>query len=445
MAEEPPETATAEDAATNAAQPQSEIEQLRAQVRALEEWRDQTLAAQAQATSSGTAPAAATPAQASGGRGTGGVTVELYGSIQADAFYDVNRVDPTWVGAFRPSKIPTAEGVFGDDGQASFSARQTLIGISGSGEVAGERLKLAFEFDLFGQGANAGETTFHLQRASAEWGPLLFGYEKSLFMDPDLFPNIIDYWGPPGMIYVKNPGIRFAAINRENLYLGIGLELPGNDVDPGAVRIFDPILAANLTSSQKVPDLIVAGRVGGDWGHVRLAGIVRRVGFETLGSPGGEPDGHELGWGLNLTTALRPTSTTTIRLGGVYGRGIASYFNDGGTDLAPVLRQDLTVEASAAEIYGLMAYIDQQWTDQVSSSIGASRTRLNNTNFQTGDAFRTGDYASVNLLYKPLENLLVGGELLYGRREDRNGESGSDTRFQLSIRYSFAVPLLGGR
>lgn len=373
------------------------------------------------------------------------VTIELYGSVQLDAIYDFNRMDPTWVGAFRPSKISTTPGAFGDDGQTTFSGRQTLFGISGSGPVAGKPVKVSFEFDLFGNGSNAGETTFHLQRASAEWGPLLFGYDKTLLMDGDLFPNIIDYWGPSGMIFVKNSGVRYTPVNTENYYFAASLELPGNDVDAGNIRILDPDLAANLVPSQKIPDLIVAGRVKGDWGHVRLAGVARRVGFETLGTPDGEPNGSEFGWGLNLTTVLNVTGSTAVRAGGVYGRGIASYFNDGGTDLAPsvALGTGTGVEAEAAEIYGVVFYIDQAWNDQFATSIGVSRTGLTNTNFQSGDAFHTGDYASVNLTYKPIENLLIGSELLYGRREDNNGASGDDTRVQFSMRYTYGVTVMG--
>lgn len=375
---------------------------------------------------------------------TNDVTVELYGSIQLDAIYDFNRMDPTWVGAFRPSKIPTADDVFGEDGQANFSARQTLFGISGSGPVAGEDLKVAFEFDLFGSGSNAGETTFHLQRASVEWGKMLVGYDKTLLMDPDLFPNIIDYWGPAGMIYVKNAGIRYAFVNSDNAYFAASLELPGNDVDPGLIRVIDPELGANLTTTQKYPDLLLAGRFSGDWGHVRLGGVVRRVGFETAGAPGGEPNGGEMGWGLNLTGVFKLAENSTFRAGGVYGEGIASYFNDGGTDLAPELNTgSLLVEAQPAEIYGVMAYFEQNWNDQFSSAIGVSRTNLENTNLQAGDAFHRGDYASVNLLYKPHPSLLIGGELLYGQREDNNGDTGDDVRVQFSMRYSYGVTVMG--
>lgn len=374
---------------------------------------------------------------------TDDIKVQMYGYVQLDGIYDFNRVDPVWVGGFRPSKIPTEEGIYGEDGQANFSARQTLFGVSGEGIVDGKPIKVAIEFDLFGTGSNAGETTFHLQRASVEWGPIMAGYNKSLFMDPDLWPNIIDFWGPSGMIYVKNAGIRYTFVNSDTTYFAAGLELPGNDVDPGLIRVIDPDLGANLTNTQKYPDFHLAGKYSGDWGHVRLAGVARSVGFETAGSPGGEPNGDELGWGLDLTGVFNLGESSKFRAGYVWGDGIASYFNDGGTDLAPTLTNNLTVEAEAGQMYGVMAYLDHSWNDKFSSSIGVSRTNLENTNLQDGDAFHRGDYASVNLLYNVTDALMVGGELMYGSREDKDGDTGEDTRIQFSLRYSYGVTVMG--
>ena len=57
------------------------------------------------------------------------VTWEIYGAAQADLVQDFNRVDPNWDDTLRPSKIPTTEGVFGDDGQSIISARQSRFGL----------------------------------------------------------------------------------------------------------------------------------------------------------------------------------------------------------------------------------------------------------------------------------------------------------------------------
>ena len=114
----------------------------------------------------------------------------------------------------------------------------------------------------------------------------------------------------------------------------VALEHPSDDIDPGNIRLIDEEIAANIQGNEELPDLTAAIRYGGDWGHVRLAGILRRIGYDTRGTEDNEPDGEETGWGVNATTAIK-LGLATPRLGIVYGRGIATYMNDGGMDLAP--------------------------------------------------------------------------------------------------------------
>jgi hypothetical protein len=134
-----------------------------------------------------------------------------------------------------------------------------------------------------------------------------------------------------------------------------------------------------------------------------------------------------------------------IRLQVVYGEGIASYMNDGGMDLAPRAEFDaglLTdVEADAVPLMGVVAYYDHWWSDKWSSSIGYSFTEVDNTNFQDPGSFHKIDYASGNLLYYPAENLMLGGELMWGQRENNDGASEDDTRFQFTVKYNFGIKL----
>ena len=53
-----------------------------------------------------------------------------------------------------------------------------------------------------GTGVDAGQTTFRVRHMYAKWGPFLAGQTNTLLMDGDIFPNVIDYWGPPGMVFV---------------------------------------------------------------------------------------------------------------------------------------------------------------------------------------------------------------------------------------------------
>ena len=371
---------------------------------------------------------------------------ELFGAAQADYIQDFNRVDPNWAAALRPSKIPTSPGAFGSDGQGIISVRQSKFGANVSQEIAGKPLEIKFDFDLFGSGANEGETTFHLQHFYGSWGPILAGRNDTLFMDGDLFPNTIDYWGPPGMVYLRNPQVRLT-YKMGSHELAVAIEAPSNDVDPGAIRILDPELAANLRGDQKMPDFTAHYRYAGDWGHIQLAGILRRVGYETLGSTNNEPKGSKLGWGVNGTTNIKLFKKDVLHLGVVYGQGIASYMNDGGVDLAPIAQilpaqptippTPPALQPGVAPLLGITAFYDHYWSDKWSTSLGWSETHLDNTNFQEPTAFRSGQYASINLLFTPDSHLMMGTEFLWGQREDKDGAVGHDTRVQLSFKYSF--------
>ena len=370
--------------------------------------------------------------------------LELYGFIQLDAIQDFDRVHPDWDATLRPSRIPTIDGQFGSDGQSVFSVRQSRLGAKATGTIADKPYEAKFEFDLYGTGVDAGQTTIRIRHAYASWGPFLAGQTNSLFMDGDIFPNVIDYWGPAGMVFLRTPQLRWTFWNRNGWKAAVALEHSANDVDAGNLRLIDESIASNIRNDEKTPDLTAQVRYQGDWGHVQLAGILRRVGYETVGTADNKPRGRETGWGVDLTGSFK-ASLATFRLGAVYGRGIASYMNDGGMDMGPnvaIIPQPGTLvlvpSAEAVKLFGMSAYVDLNWSTQWTSSLGYSFDQVDNTSFQTPDAFHKGQYASANLLWHPAKNIFTGGELLWGKRTDNNGESGHDLRFQYSFHWDFS-------
>jgi hypothetical protein len=375
---------------------------------------------------------------------------EVYGFAQIDAIQDFNRVNPDWDATLRPSRIPTVEGQFGSDGQFIASIRQSRLGAKASGMLAGKPYEAKFEFDLYGTGVDAGQTTFRIRHAYGRWGPILAGQTNTLFMDGDIFPNVVDYWGPSGMVFVRTPQIRFTFYDKDGLTAAVAFEHPSDDIDPGQIRLVSEDIASGLRPDEEWPDFTAAVRYGGDWGHVRLAGIARSVGYDTVGTVDNEPKGDEFGWGLNLTSAIK-AGFATFRLGVVYGEGIATYMNDGGMDLAPSAAlgpvppifpplpvSGSLISAEAVPLLGISAYADLQWTAELSSAIGYSFTEVDNTNFQDPTAFHKGEYASVNLLWTPADRVMTGAELLWGRRTDNDGADGDDIRLQYTFKLSFS-------
>lgn len=126
----------------------------------------------------------------------------------------------------------------------------------------------------------------------------------------------------------------------------------------------------------------------------------------------------------------------------VHGNGIATYQCDGGMDIAPTSDPTAnTFSAKAVPLTGVVAYYDHYWNRVWSSSVGYSFTQVDNTNFQEATAYHKGEYASVNLLSVPATNVLIGGELLWGRRTNNDGASGYDARFQFTVKYKFGIRL----
>ena len=108
--------------------------------------------------------------------------LELYGFVQLDAIQDFKRVNPDWDATLRPSRIPTHKGEFGGNGQSIFSVRQSRLGAKATGTLAGKPYEAKFEFDLYGTGVDAGQTTFRVRHMYAKWGGLLIGQTNTLFM-----------------------------------------------------------------------------------------------------------------------------------------------------------------------------------------------------------------------------------------------------------------------
>jgi hypothetical protein len=117
-----------------------------------------------------------------------------------------------------------------------------------------------------------------------------------------------------------------------------------------------------------------------------------------------------------------------------YGRGISGYINDCCVDLAP----NASLGPTTVPLLGWLAYYDHYWSRHWSSSVGYSEARQSNTVGQLYNAFNLGRYASVNLLWYPAVMVTMGGELMWGQRENLDGSLGNDRRFQFSANYRFS-------
>lgn len=358
-------------------------------------------------------------------------SMEIYGFIMMDAGYNANQIHPDWYDVVRPTKLPAYENEYGSDGNVFFGVRQTRLGFKNYFQTSLGELKTQFEFEMFGTGVDAGQTTIRLRHAYAELGKFGVGQYWSPFMDIDVFPNTVEYWGPNGMVFFRNIQFRYMPIQGDTR-MTIALERPGASADGGSYS--DRIELQGIRSKFPVPDLSFEYHQALGIGYVEIAAIARSMKWEDIDNTGVDYSGSALGWGVNLSTNLNLGEKNIFRGQVVYGEGVQNYMND-----APV---DVAIDkgkAVAIPMLGVVAFLDHTWSKKFTSSIGWSMLDIENTDGQMADAFSKGNYAIGNLLYYPVERAMMGIELQYGTRENFN--DGWDTnifKVQFSFKYNFS-------
>jgi len=373
-------------------------------------------------------------------------SLEIYGFAQADVIADFKQNNPDWYDVNRPSRLPKFENEFGEDGRTYFSVRQSRFGARGVLPTDLGDVKATFEFDMFGVGGDAGQTTIRLRHAWGQWGQFGAGQTNSQFMDGDVFPNTVEYWGPNGMLFFRNVQVFWEPYaTTEGSNLRVAIEAPGASGDGGLVA--DRVELQNITPRFPIPDFTAHYRAATGWGYVQVGGIVRKMAWDdNLPDDAFDLSGSAWGWGVTASSNLKATDNDTLRVQLTYGEGIQNYFNDAPVDLGPEFGGSATtpVEGKPLPIFGMTAYLDHNWNSEFSTAVGYSRVDIDNSNLQTPDAYKAGQYASVNLLHTPVRNVLIGAELLWADRKNfRDGFSSDDIRLQVTFKYSFAQKIGG--
>src|SRR6185503_15956368 len=114
-------------------------------------------------------------------------------------------------------------------------------------------LKTIFEFELFGTGADAGQTTFRLRHAWGELGKFAAGQYWSTFMDVDVYPNQLEYWGPSGILWFRNVQARYTVWSDGDSNFMIAAERPGASADQGVYA--DRIELQGVKPRSQMPDI----------------------------------------------------------------------------------------------------------------------------------------------------------------------------------------------
>jgi hypothetical protein len=231
------------------------------------------------------------------------------------------------------------------------------------------------------------------------------------------------------MVFSRQPQIRYTYELSETSKLAVTLEDPHSDITlPNGIP---------ANGREELPDFVLSYLREGEWGHVKIAGLLREISAET--NDGSGRDEEDLGWGLNLSGSVIFGERDRIVAQAAFGEGFARYMNDaccsviGGNDAALNDKGEL----EAIEIAGGFVYFDHWWNSRWSSSIGVSYAQIEPLVFQLDEAYDHSFYTSANLIWYPADPLKIGFELIYGEVEDKIGRNSQSTRYMSSFAFKF--------
>jgi hypothetical protein len=242
------------------------------------------------------------------------------------------------------------------------------------------------------------------------------------------------------MVFFRNVQVRWTPIQGASNVV-IALERPGASADGGIYSA--RIELQNIAPQFKWPDLSGHARLARNWGYVQVGAIVRKIAWvDTNTASPFNLSGTAIGWGVNVSSNLNFTKKDVGRLQVVYGEGIENYMNDAPVDVGiknNFANPKSPIKGVALPVLGVVSFLDHNWSDRFSTSIGYSMLNIDNSNAMTPVSFHQGHYALTNLLYHPVKQVTIGGEFQFGRRVNfSDGFNVNDYKMQFSFRYDWS-------
>jgi hypothetical protein len=356
--------------------------------------------------------------------------MRISGFVELDAIHDTDAITtPT---AFETSAIVTGDktAAEGADGQTHLSVQASRLVLETKTPIAEHQLKTYVSADWFGDFSSS-SPSFELRQAYGEvgnvllGGDILIGQTWSTVTDLNAAPDVLDYQGPNALFGERRPLLRWTKDLGSALSLKLAAEAPDLRVLEGASAV------------SRWPDAVVAL----NWKTHRAELMGTAVARDLRASVGGTDTGtgtvETVGWGTSVQGRLqmpRALGQDFATFALTYGEGIGGLVNDAPPDAS---YNPLTGKLEPIPTLAWMASYQHWWSPKLYSVASYGEVEQDNLTFQAPDAFETTRYASANLTWTPFPQWLLGVEVLYGSRQDKDGANGSDVRTQFTSRFSF--------
>lgn len=317
-----------------------------------------------------------------------------------------------------PSTIPV--GGPGGNVHTHFNAKESRLWFKSKTETSAGVINGHIEIDFEG-GGDGNERVSNsyaprIRHAYFSWDKWLFGQTWSTFFNVSSLPDLLDFVGPVGTIFIRQAQVRYTAGAFQ-----FALENPSSTLYNGTENPYD---------DNQIPDLIARYNMGDASTNFSIAAMIRELAYDT---PTG--DDSDYGYAISLAGKIAiGDSGDDLRVMVNQGNALGRYMG-----LNAFRAGVITANGSVDLIdeWGMFIAYRHLWNEQWRSSLSLSAAGADNPADAGATAAKQYQTLHANLVYKPVAALDLGGELIYGDKELENGDSGSVTRLQFSAKYTF--------
>jgi hypothetical protein len=360
------------------------------------------------------------------------VRFRIGGYAKLDFIQDLDYVGDRF--EFELGSIPvegTPESELG--GQTTLHAKESRINFDVRSVATNEKygwefpLQAFLEIDFFDDREDF-KLQPRLRQAYGVIGRLLAGRTWAVTTDLSALAGTIDFSGGDALYGARVALIRWEDEIGESLKWAVGVEDPqvsiGNPFDLGGEgRTSLPNFAGKLRW------------MGEDGSHLQLGADLFRL--EWQGGDAG-PSDTQLGFGATLSGRhlVGADNNNAIVATATFGSGAAhrvvALAFDGGNDA--VITPDGLDATWHWQVYGGYSHY---WSDSFNSTVSAAWAELDNSEFQPDDSIHRASSVHANLIWFPYKRVSTGIEAMWGRRENKDGASGTAWRLQSMLKFQF--------
>ncbi len=309
--------------------------------------------------------------------------------------------------------------------QVTLHARQSRIWLGTSTPTSRGELRTYIEGDFFGADGNESSTNSHgfrLRHAYGVLGSLLAGQTWTNFFNEQTYPEMLDFGGPVGQIFVRQAQVRWTqkfargdwSVSAEN---------------PEAVLAVPGTATPFRSDNDHAPDVTARVKLAAGGATYSFGVLGRQISVDTASA-----SGSKWGGAVSVTGIVPIGRQDDLRFDLNAGNAIGRYqtlgfLPDGYVGADGSLRL-------ATQTSGFIAY-RHFWAPGLRSTVEFSAASSSPPSDTAAGVNRSDRSQHLNLIWSPVAAVNLGAELIHGERTVVGGDKGSLNRLQLSAQYLF--------